>query len=76
MAKTVIIEEFGGADNMKIVDREVGDPGPGQIRIRHEAWRDPSGRLALVLTVIPLLCIGAISAVTTVSARTASRMVP
>ena len=37
MAKTIIIEEFGGADNMKLVDREVGDPGPGEIRIRHEA---------------------------------------
>lgn len=37
MAKTVRIQEFGGADNMEIVDLDVGDPGPGQIRIRHEA---------------------------------------
>ena len=36
-AKTVIIEEFGGSDAMKIVDREIGDPGPGQVRIRHKA---------------------------------------
>ena len=37
MAKTVQIQEFGGADRMQLVDLPVGDPGPGQIRIRHEA---------------------------------------
>jgi NADPH2:quinone reductase len=37
MAKTVIIEEFGGPGNMKLVDRPVGDPGAGEIRIRHTA---------------------------------------
>jgi NADPH2:quinone reductase len=37
MAKTVIIEAPGGPDAYKIVDREVGEPGPGEIRIRHHA---------------------------------------
>ena len=37
MAKTVIIETAGGPENLKLVDREVGAPGPGEIRIRHEA---------------------------------------
>ena len=37
MAKTVMIEEFGGPEQMKIVDIDVGDPGPGEIRIRHKA---------------------------------------
>jgi NADPH2:quinone reductase len=37
MARQVIIEEFGGPRNMKLVDVEVGAPGPGEIRIRHEA---------------------------------------
>lgn len=37
MAKTVVIEEFGGADALKVVDREVGEPGPGEIRIAHKA---------------------------------------
>ena len=37
MARTVIIEEFGGPEVLKLVDRDVGDPGPGEIRIRHEA---------------------------------------
>jgi NADPH2:quinone reductase len=37
MARTAIIEAPGGPEQFRIVDREVGDPGPGQIRIRHEA---------------------------------------
>ncbi len=37
MAKTVIIEAQGGPDALKIVDRDVGEPGPGQVRIRHHA---------------------------------------
>jgi NADPH2:quinone reductase len=37
MAKTAIIEEAGGPEAFRIVDREVGDPGPGEIRIRQEA---------------------------------------
>lgn len=37
MAKRVIIEEFGGPRNMKLVEVEVGEPGPGEVRIRHEA---------------------------------------
>ena len=37
MARTIIIEEPGGPENLKLVDRPVGDPGPGEIRIRHKA---------------------------------------
>lgn len=37
MAKTVIIEKFGGPEVMKMVDREVGAPGPGEVRIAHKA---------------------------------------
>ncbi|ETX27121.1 quinone oxidoreductase family protein [Roseivivax isoporae] len=37
MARTAIIEAAGGPEVLKIVDREVGEPGPGEIRIRHEA---------------------------------------
>jgi NADPH:quinone reductase len=36
-AKTVVIEEFGGPEMMKLVERDVGEPGPGQVRIRHHA---------------------------------------
>ncbi len=35
--KAVQIEEFGGPEQLRIVDQEPGEPGPGQIRIRHEA---------------------------------------
>ncbi|WP_299860843.1 quinone oxidoreductase [uncultured Roseobacter sp.] len=37
MAQTVIIESPGGPEAMILVDREVGDPGPGEIRITHKA---------------------------------------
>lgn len=37
MARTVIIEEHGGPEVLRLVEREVGEPGPGEIRIRHEA---------------------------------------
>lgn len=37
MARTVVIEAHGGPEVMKIVDRPVGEPGPGEIRIAHKA---------------------------------------
>ncbi|KNG94285.1 quinone oxidoreductase family protein [Pseudaestuariivita atlantica] len=37
MVKTAVIEAPGGPEQLKIVDREVGDPGPGEVRIRHKA---------------------------------------
>ena len=35
--KAIRIEEFGGPENMQLVETHVGEPGPGQIRIRHHA---------------------------------------
>ncbi len=37
MARTVIIEAHGGPEVLKLADRPVGEPGPGEIRIRHHA---------------------------------------
>ncbi|MEM8630317.1 MAG: quinone oxidoreductase [Pseudomonadota bacterium] len=37
MALTARIEEHGGPEVFQLVDTEVGEPGPGQIRIRHAA---------------------------------------
>ena len=37
MSKAVRIEQHGGPEQLKIVDVSVGDPGPGEIRIRHRA---------------------------------------
>ncbi len=36
-SKTVRIERNGGPDEMRLVDLPVGEPGPGEIRIRHQA---------------------------------------
>lgn len=36
-ARTVIFEAPGGPEVMKLVQRPVGDPGPGEVRIRHHA---------------------------------------
>lgn len=36
-ARTVIIEQTGGPEVLKLVDREVGDPGPGEVRLRQHA---------------------------------------
>lgn len=37
MAKTAIIEAHGGPEQLKLVEQEVGEPGAGEIRIRHHA---------------------------------------
>ena len=37
MARTAIIEEHGGPERLKLVDRDPGKPGPGEIRISHRA---------------------------------------
>ncbi|ABG30704.1 quinone oxidoreductase [Roseobacter denitrificans] len=37
MVKTVIIEEAGGPEALRVVDRPVGDPGAGEVRITHKA---------------------------------------
>lgn len=37
MSKAVQIRKNGGPEEMEIVDVQVGDPGPGEIRIRHKA---------------------------------------
>ena len=37
MVKTVEIKAPGGPEALDIVDRPVGDPGPGEVRIKHHA---------------------------------------
>ncbi|MEM9432452.1 MAG: quinone oxidoreductase [Pseudomonadota bacterium] len=36
-AKTVLIEAHGGSDALRVADLPLGEPGPGEIRIRHKA---------------------------------------
>lgn len=37
MSKSVRVHETGGPEVMKIEDVEIGDPGPGQVKLRHRA---------------------------------------
>jgi NADPH2:quinone reductase len=37
MTRAIIIEQTGGPEQMKLVDGPVGEPGAGEIRIRHKA---------------------------------------
>jgi NADPH2:quinone reductase len=37
VSKAIQISEFGGPDVLRLVDVTVGDPGPGQVRVRHHA---------------------------------------
>ncbi|KAF3999973.1 quinone oxidoreductase family protein [Glaciimonas immobilis] len=37
MVKAIVIRKTGGPEVMEYVDVEVGDPGPGEVRIRHAA---------------------------------------
>jgi NADPH2:quinone reductase len=37
LAKTIQITQYGGPEVMQLVDLPVGEPGPGEIRIRHQA---------------------------------------
>ena len=37
MSKSILIHENGGPEKMQLADVEVGDPGPGQVKIRHTA---------------------------------------
>jgi NADPH:quinone reductase len=37
MTQAVIIEKNGGPEEMKLIDVTVGEPGAGEIRIRHKA---------------------------------------
>ena len=37
MSKAILIEQTGGPEQMKLVDVNVGEPGTGEIRIRHHA---------------------------------------
>jgi len=37
MTKAMAIREYGGPEVFEWIDIDVGDPGPGQVRIKHEA---------------------------------------
>ncbi len=59
MSKAVRIEKNGGPEVLQIVDVQVGDPGPGEVRIRHKAvglnFIDVYQRSGLYQLPMPLL---------------------
>jgi len=59
MVKAIRIEQYGGPQVMQLVEVPVGDPGPGQIRIRHHAcglnFIDIYQRTGLYQNPLPLL---------------------
>ncbi len=58
MPSAIQITAFGGPEQMKLVDLPVGEPGPGEIRIRHEAcglnYIDVYQRTGLYANPLPL----------------------
>lgn len=37
MSKAVVVREFGGAEVLKLEQRDLASPGPGEVRLKHEA---------------------------------------
>ena len=37
MTQAIQISEYGGPDVMRLADVQVGEPGPGEVRVRHQA---------------------------------------
>lgn len=58
MPKAIQIHEFGGPEVLRLVDVEVGDPGPGEVRVRHHAcglnYIDVYHRTGLYPNTLPL----------------------
>jgi NADPH2:quinone reductase len=58
MPRTIQITAFGGPEQLQLVDLPVGDPGPGEIRIRHHAsglnYIDVYQRTGLYANPLPL----------------------
>ena len=58
MTQTIQINQFGGPEQMQMVDLPVGEPGPGEIRIRHHAvglnYIDVYQRTGLYPNALPL----------------------
>ncbi|HEY9023891.1 MAG TPA: quinone oxidoreductase [Burkholderiaceae bacterium] len=59
MSKAIQISEFGGPEVLRLVDIAVGDPGPGEVRVRHHAcginFIDVYQRTGLYQNPLPLV---------------------
>ena len=58
MTRAIQIQQFGGPETMQMVELDVGQPGPGEVRIRHEAcglnFIDVYQRTGLYPNTLPL----------------------
>ena len=58
MSKAIQIQQYGGPEVMKLIDVEVGEPGAGEVRIRHHAcglnYIDVYQRTGLYANPLPL----------------------
>ena len=58
MSRAIQISAFGGPEQLQLVDLRVGEPGPGEIRIRHQAcglnYIDVYQRTGLYANPLPL----------------------
>ena len=58
MSRAIQIQQYGGPEAMQVVDLEVGAPGPGAVRIRHQAcglnFIDVYQRTGLYANPLPL----------------------
>jgi len=59
VSKAIQISEYGGPEVLRLVDVEVGDPGPGEVRVRHHAcginFIDIYQRTGLYQNPLPLI---------------------
>jgi NADPH:quinone reductase len=62
MSRAFVVHEFGGPEVMKLEDRKVGEPGPGEIKIRHRAiglnFADVYNRTGLYKLPLPFVIGG------------------
>jgi NADPH2:quinone reductase len=58
-AQAIRIQQFGGPERLEVAEVAVGDPGPGEVRIRHEAcglnFIDVYQRTGLYTNPLPLV---------------------
>jgi len=59
MSQAIQISEYGGPEVLRLVDIDVGEPGPGQVRVRHQAcginFIDVYQRTGLYQNPLPLI---------------------
>ena len=57
MSRAIVVREVGGPEVLKLEERELGSPGPAEIKLRHRAigvnFADIYNRVGLYKTPVP-----------------------